>query len=330
MIFISDTHIGLNRAAHTTPASRERWKRRMVNTAMSASTSPVGAKGLVFHLGDLFDTCGNQESDLLDGFVLADTCDIVLAGNHDLANRDSKLSSLELLSRFAIRAGFIQNVPWECAADVCFVPHQRTQQDFEDALRSASKTGRKVLATHCNYNSPFATSDSTLNLSRELAEELLESFDRILIGHEHNTRQDFDGRVTLLGSLFPTSFSDMEDKFYWELEGDVLTPHLTWSKGRHRVLTWEELLDNAALPELDFITVTGRAPAKHLPEIAKAAYRLWKDFPELLAVRNKVEAESIQVEMKDVTGFRDIPSRISAELTGTEMEGIWNEYREKV
>ena len=90
------------------------------------------------------------------------------------------------------------------------IPHCRTQTDFEMQLDQAGSGD--ILCLHCNYDSPFADKEQELNLTRERAEQLLERFKFILLGHEHAAADHFDGRLKIIGSLFPTSFGDVGAK----------------------------------------------------------------------------------------------------------------------
>lgn len=319
MRFISDTHIGLNRMSNTTPESRRKWKRKVFETVMGAAKTALTP---VTHCGDLFDSCSNSEEDILAGYDLAKNCWAVLSGNHDLTNRDSRKSSLDLLRELDL--GEIVVVDPYYGTDISMVPHCRTQQEFVDILGKIE--GNEILCLHCNYDLGHDPSDSTLNLSSDVADILLERFDYIVLGHEHNARVLKNGRLIILGSTFPTSFSDMTDKFCWDYRDGKFTPTLTWSKDRFLSVSWQDLLEGKT-EDADFIEITGTAPAKHMPEIAKKAFGLWRQQSDLLAVRNNVKAESLQIELKDTKEvFKDIPTRISRELDGTELGGIWNKY----
>jgi EAL domain-containing protein (putative c-di-GMP-specific phosphodiesterase class I) len=65
---------------------------------------------------------------------------------------------------------------------VVAVHHELTQTLFEEALEHAKHRAAKhsMLLLHCNYNSPFADNEATLNLTREKAEDLLKHFEYIL------------------------------------------------------------------------------------------------------------------------------------------------------
>lgn len=249
ILLYSDTHVGLARQAHTTPASAARLKELLWKTPYDI----LQANNLVpaICLGDLFDSYSNEEADIDQGLKLSRETSIILAGNHDVANRADKLSSLQLLNTVTHDTGgcsFLYNEYGEHkifprligSTRFTFIPHVATAELFEKALCLAETAVKldpapiKVLCLHCNYNlsEERVKTVTTLNLSQERAYELLGSFHRILIGHEHATRQDPNtDRIRLLGSIFPTGLGDLSDKWYWiyDTETGDLENHLSWS-----------------------------------------------------------------------------------------------------
>lgn len=345
LLFWSDPHLGLNRTSHTTPASRAKLRQALLQQATVVLDSAESTADIPICLGDLFDTTDNEELVIAQGSNIASRCALVLSGNHDLANRDGKMSSLELLGSLnpdtAVALDdttanyFVLEFP---DANVIAIPHKRTQQLFDASLlrvltevRRSSKP--RILVLHCNYESPFATDDASLNLSRELAGRLLEVVDYVLIGHEHMPRADFNGRLQLLGNIHPTSFADISDKFIFTFSQGKLTPLYVWTKDEgHRSYDWETFL-SAPVEEYDgiqFIDITGTAPASKLPDIAKAVQKLWSQAPDALMIRNNVKSESVDIEVKEMNRALDIPSRITEELQGTAFAELWGDYLERV
>jgi hypothetical protein len=268
-----------------------------------------------------------------------------MAGNHDLPNREGKLGSLQLLAdmlpgdcdeRSPIVLGSVSQPGFDfvgdCGAYVYLVPHMATQELFDISLDEVTDfVGRdetSILCLHCNYNSGLIHNDASLNLTAERAEKLLETFDYVLLGHEHMPRTLHNGRLIILGNTHPTSFSDVGDKFLWEFDGKQFIQHPIWSKADgYRELRYG---DSVRMDELvQFIEVTGTVPSEQLPNIAQAITKLWKEWPNLLMVRNNVQSDSIVPEVDHaVCRSLDLPSRISAALESTDLHSIWQHYRE--
>lgn len=349
LVFWSDPHLGLNRTSHTTPQSRKALRDKLYQQALNVTQG----NDTYICLGDLFDTTENDEATIAEGAAVAARCSLVLSGNHDLPNRDGRLSSLQLIGELNDKAAvaldddsqnhFRLSFP---EAYVVAVPHKRTQELFDASLHelrdySSAKDRPSILVLHCNYNSGYAHDDATLNLTRDQAEHLLTRFDYILIGHEHIARSDFDGRLQLLGNVHPTSFSDISDKFVWRFDSEGLQPMQVWDAYRYTILDWETLLlVNIPYPEQadlnpfhdkQFIEITGTCPAARLPEVSKAVQKLWSQAHDALMIRNNVKAEAIEIaEAPQMQKALDIPSKISAELQGTKLEGLWNSYLSKI
>lgn len=341
--FFSDPHLGLERYTHTTPESRNRLKLALYEQALSCTQQARP----VICLGDLFDTATNDEATIQQGHDIA--CrSVVLGGNHDSTNRDNKPSSLELLhsivgpteagGRIALRYQVIRTGPLV----VHLVPHCMTQSVFVgllDDLEVHPRAGEQhILCLHCNYESPFASNEATLNLTREQAARLLERFDRILIGHEHNARSDFGGRLQLLGSCHPTSFHDCQtDKYVWRLTktGDLI-PEVIWNStvGYMKVAAEHVLSHN--LPDLagcQFMDVQGELPATDLPALARRVSDIWKTTPSLFQLRNGAVAKEVSPQSESTAWSRmtTLPERITLDLDGDEsMLALWHHYLQQV
>lgn len=332
MIYLwSDPHLGLKRTSHTTPASRVRWAEEIRKQAEHcASHSPN------ICLGDLFDTSENEEAVIASAAEVLGNIRYCLSGNHDVPNRDSKLSSFQLLEELHPDGYLVPEgvAPWDVLLDACkltLIGHHRTQESFEAALDAVK--GGHVLLLHCNYNSGFVDNDYTLNLTKEKAKQLLTKYHYVLLGHEHISRTDFDGGLILLGNIFPTSFSDISDKYLWKYDGATLTPVVIWAKDQHYLsVDWDDLLSkDIDLVGLQFIDITGQAPAEKLPEISRAIQRLWNTAPDILAIRNGVERlGSITVETTDAVAIQDVPTRIAADLQNSPLLPLFNSYMERL
>lgn len=351
IFFFTDPHLGLMRSSHTTPASRERLKNRMFEAAQIACG--FADQGPLVCGGDLFDKATNDEATIRQALQVAGDCALILGGNHDSVNRDGKSSSLDIIQD-VFPAQVVSDVLYEDRTaegwHIYSVPHQRTQQEFIDMLETFV-TGptpvaaqRNLLLLHCNYDNGLADDEATLNLPRDLAEKLLGRFDFIVLGHEHIPRTDLDGRVRVLGNLHPTSFSDISDKFVWELTPDgEWKSHLIWEAETSVRVEWGYLLNptftsggntyavtKVNWQDVDFIDVVGNAPADRAPAISKAIYDLWRNSDALM-IRNNVEYEQIQVTADEqVKGLRSLPAIIQADLQGSDLLPLWEEFAGRV
>lgn len=332
--FWSDPHLGLTRTSHTTATSRVALRAALHKQAAAVSAAGP-AHRIAVCLGDLFDTTSNDEAVIREAHEILRTVDFILAGNHDLPNREGKVSSLELLSDVtASGKGKVINAPFIASVqqygELVFVPHKVTQEMFIASLQQALDefAEGKVLCLHCNYDNAFAaSSESTLNLPREMAKQLLDKFQYILIGHEHIPRSDFGGKLQIAGNTHPTSFSDISDKFVWELRDGVLTPTRIWSMADHyQKIEWQDLVDGAA-SQAQFVEVVGAAPADKMSVIAQAVGKLWRDNNNALMVRNAVVSEDVEIAHRDFARSLDVPARITQELEASPaLAATWAEY----
>ena len=133
----TDPHIGTSRSSHTTRESSKRLKSQLTKAAQDI----VSRGGNMICVGDLFDKAFNSEEVLLDGLDIASRCNYVLAGNHDLSNREGQITSIDFLSTLCesvIKCGKLSE-PFFYPTDdkLMFVPHHASQEVFENALKLA-------------------------------------------------------------------------------------------------------------------------------------------------------------------------------------------------
>lgn len=319
--FFTDPHLGLRRASHTTTASRERWYQRIYEQARIAS--PAKHKNIC--LGDLFDKYSNDERTILQGADIATRCHYVMAGNHDVVADNDKVGSLKLLSNLGKEIcladfgdfGFETTEP-EPDLRLYMIPHVTDQGLFEQSMIAAVESaeeadGYRVLCLHCNYESPFIDGDTSLNLTRERAQSLLHTFNYILIGHEHTHREDFDGRLIVIGSTFPTAFDNMTDKIILHWRDGEFEKEVIWPASRH--YTWEVGTPLAPPEYVEFITVTGTVTRDDLALASGSIAAIWKNHPQLLGLRSqlKVEGDDAEIEMTEAD-LQSLPITIAAEL----------------
>lgn len=312
----TDPHLGRTMQAHTTVASRARLMDAIFQTTDNMLTGKIG---YAVCLGDLFDKFQNPEAVIQQGLAVARKCDYIMAGNHDITNDKTKIGSLELLAHLGqeytndhlgtiLLSGFGEarcylHKVGDC--DFVFVPHHTTDDLFQQSLDDVTKWAHErritrsvkpkaYLCLHCNYDSGFAVDETALSLTRKQAKDLLDAgIDYILIGHDHHPREDFDGKVIILGNMHPTGFGDITPKRVLEIGGDGShTFHEVWSPdGKYVQLDAEALI--GGMPELvpegvQFIEITGKLPPEHVMHMAKAIRGLWTCY-EPLAIRNKAE-----------------------------------------
>lgn len=345
-IIFTDPHIGMTLASHTTAASRLALKAKLYDQVGAAITAAADtlAEGEAANLicgGDLFHSFTNDESDILHGLEIARSCDILVAGNHDISNHEDKVSSLDLLEQTGLCKGIIRNVYGGYVAHrrdpFIVIPHCATQELFDLALTEAEGMighgNAKYLLLHCNYDSEFATSDISLNLTRKRAQQLLAlGFTYIFLGHEHQPRVDLGGHLIILGNTHPTNFGDISDKFIYVLddETNTLTSIPIWRQEQHFIeVEAEKFIKHAGDWPDQFVRVTGNVEPTELGEYTAAMKRAWKHFPNLFALRSDVIVRGAgeQADL-DRQEFQRVTEKIEAELQDhPTLLALWNEIK---
>lgn len=334
----SDPHLGTKRSAHTTRESAFRLQRTLYDAAARiVSKSPHAVC-----LGDLFDKSQNVEATLVQGYAIASRCEFTLAGNHDQTNREGTVTSLDALKEMGcpiVSSPNLDTPYFDARGPLYFVPHHASQELFEKALLQAKEDATEnrsglpaVLFLHCNYDlgEVMLANDSTLNLTEAKAVELLEAFDLILIGHDHQPRRYLDGRVVILGNTHPTSFSDISDKFKYTLEiGESVRLERTriWSKDAgYAELHFGDKVES--LPDsVQFVNVFGMAEADQAVEVADFVRSVWEARPGVFAVRNSVQiagliADDTEIEPPKLINLRE---RIEGDLAGSDLLELFTE-----
>ena len=351
IVFLTDTHIGVNRRANTTTESRKRMTRRVIDAPVEAVENLLDQyhEFRLFCAGDLFDKFSNKEEVILDACELYEHIDLCLAGNHDVINDSSKKSSLEVME--SIFPDSIIDCPTgdkvfhmeHCDKDgivIFFVPHHATQELMEETLEQViarveywkAQKVKTMLVLHCNYGIPDEFSnDVTLNLSEDDADYLLNEcgIDYILMGHDHHSREYFDGRLRILGNTQPTSYSDIGDKYFTSYTKERgFEKHLIWEAG----VRFKQLSISKDWPDLDdrveFIDVTGEIAPDAAADTVKRIHELWDTYPNLLAVRNSVqirEINSLMPQYEDGLTSTTIHEIIDSHIKNTDMYDLWVE-----
>ena len=252
LIVYTDPHLGLQRAAHTTPDSKLRLQDAQfaaveaIHAEKALSTNGLRDNSELICVGDFFDTYSNPEEVIQRAAPLLSEVDKCLSGNHDVVGRESKSGSLELLDHILPRnedcklevidaeygkASCKAWINWTHRCSMTFVPHVATAGLFDESLELAMAELTKVfqvdnqveaqtgllehyLFLHCNYDNDMAAEkEATLNLSAEDAQVLLDhGFTYIVLGHVHQPSEHNKGRVIVLGNTHPTGFGDLGDK----------------------------------------------------------------------------------------------------------------------
>ena len=355
LVIYTDPHIGLRRNANTTPAGRDRLQQAIINTLdgfLPESIVDQGDHNKYVCVGDLFDQYSNPEKVIDQGLDILYRTHMVLAGNHDVVADSDKIGSLQLIEGTpahgdVIRADFGKPKVGALLLDdflVVSVPHVTTQELFEKSLGMAIdyclehpsyvEGAIPILLLHCNYDSPYECTETSLNLKPDHALELLDTFSHIFMGHEHSPRDLLRGRLVILGNTHPTSFSDISDKRIAILDNvggkAVVNFKQVWSKelGYLEIDVNEEGFIPATTTA-QFVRVVGTAPADQMARVSKGVNTLWKNSPNLLAVRSEVAVT--QIEGQDSTAIEataeTLPALIARELEADPaMKQMWEEF----
>lgn len=348
----TDPHLGVSRTAHTT---RDSSKLLQDQLYIQAKNIVGGAKHPLICVGDLFDKAFNPERILVQGYNVASRCKKTLAGNHDMSNREGTVTSLDALADMGVQICRTPNLTdpyFEADESIYMVPHHASQEVFEQAMKNAAAHAAEhrqgvasYLFLHCNYDFDLAVEDSTLNLTQDLAKDLIIAFDYIFIGHEHNPSTHLGGQVVVLGNTHPTSFHDVGDKFIYHLELDTaeLTTELVWSKDQ----AYREIKLGSEIPDLEgvqFVSVIGTEAVANAADVHQFIQDIWKAsffkpegepgvISQMLAVRNKVEIRDSLMDTDTEIGevkVADLRSKIAEDLKGTDLEPLFNELIREV
>jgi len=342
LIIYTDPHLGVSRAANTTPASRERLKESINDTVVGVLDRKQHGGDYLCCLGDLFDQYSNPESVIRQGMAIVSQTHLTLAGNHDVVADADKVGSMQLIAEQfpgkVVQAPF--GVPTHYLAyvsniSVAAVPHTTTQEIFEEALDQmyiavttevpADKT--KILLLHCNFDSPHELTETSLNLTPERAEWLLNQFDYIFLGHEHQPRDLYDGRLIILGNVHPTGFSDVSDKRIAIVDDDGVRFEEVWDSSTGYAEYWVDAIPDST--EAQFVRVKGSVPSDDMALVSKAINRLWKTSPNLLALKSEVTVDDIVQQLDEVEEVtaETLPVLIERELQSDEaMLSMWREF----
>lgn len=327
ILIASDFHLGLSRKANFTPESslrREQVSRETLRQVLQTEHD------YAICVGDFFDRYSNPENTILESVEFFDAFDQVLEGNHDSSNRSDTKSSLDLLKRMKHRGTADGILTAAENFRAWAVPHYPTQEMFLARLDEVQQLARReadcypvhtqLLFLHCNYDCAFDLSTSSLNLPRERAAQLLETFHWVFLGHEHTPREDFGGRLVVVGSHYPTAFSDLNDKRHLVLEvgnhGSLLSSVVHWRAGEHAYVG----PGDDAPPGLDFYDLSGDVDPKLAVHLFKAG---------ALGVRVAGKDRVIGEVDRPILSLAGLPQQIAKELArNPELLALWESLQE--
>ncbi len=353
----SDPHIGVNRQANTSTASRKKIAERAAEVPKRLLQK--GEAGIC--LGDMFDKYRADPGSMLSALSILDDCYLCLAGNHDTINDVDSVGSLAFLAHVAKGSvvtgnlGGVISAPYNTAytrvltqdrTTIYSIPHVTTQALFEQSLEQAYEKGQadsskyKLLLLHCNYDYPEERLTSAeLNLTKEDAEALIEDCGfTVLIGHMHTPASHFGGKLQIVGSTTNTGFADLSDKrsLIYDTETGVLESETHWKMADHTVsldATALTLDDFESVPnQAEFITLTGEVKPDEVFFLSTLHQQCWERFPNLLALRDKTTlvAGELQVTSPEVTSPTETFSQfLQARMPDDAMKTLFKEVQNR-
>ena len=317
MLILNDIHLGARRKGGTTPYSAEALRSYMFDKTRSLLDSYTGS---LLILGDLFDDFDVDARDWIETYMLlsswlqsspANELTLV-AGNHDVSPRASKVSGFEMLwtvlqceQLHLVDIGQFRRVHPKAWA----MAHAPNQDVFEALLVEALGTvaAGETLLLHANLDNGFATqSDHSLNVSAEVAKKFCEAGISLAFAHEHQARSyvapgvdaGAPGGVNVLGHQICSSVADClnnEDKWAWFIDdaGSVAKHIKTWSvmddAAPFARVDWREL-DKA--PDIGFIRVEGSATMLEAAEVVQAISKL-RNKSHAFVITNAVKVDGM-------------------------------------
>lgn len=338
IVIFSDPHLGVNRLSHTTPDSRERMAQQAISQIEKVVVASNGHP--IVCVGDLFDKPRVSNKLLLDAYAMTDAVDYCIAGNHDLSNNSAEVSSFSLLSEFAPslisnEVGLIATEEREFGdVTMTLVPHHSSQELFDKALSQVMghKGKRDLLFLHCTYDFALAEgSDTALNLTPSQADELLEKYNYIFIGHEHAPALHRGGRVIMAGSTMPFSMGEICDRYVWtyDSETEEVTKELLWDASEQSTsVKYQTEGDIPDMRGVQFVDVIGSCRPEDGPDLTAYIASIWESGSDLLQLRNNVDVISdVQFSKADNSVLLDDLNKvIEEELKDSELLPYWRKY----
>lgn len=333
-LVISDLHIGVSRVAGTTPESAKQLRRYLQDEF--ARLLNLGYDRVIIN-GDLTDEFDIPLSEALDVYAILDAFmagdgdrEVILAaGNHDLSKDSSKLGTVQFvgsLLEMKYPGRFKLVTQPTTVEDFHIIPHVVNQDRFDLALDQVPDC--KYLFLHCNYDSPFAAeAEHSLNLSREQGKALTARGITVVLGHEHQGRTAWKGKLIVVGNNFPSSCSDCMAHGDGQLDGKKYALVID-DKGHHLIETWQQAGNFAVVDWRDlgnfpgdhkFIRVTGKADAEEAADVIKTISTFRKGSQAFVVtnavkIAQLVDVDGLEVSAEDVRNV-DVISMLLDSLT---------------
>lgn len=350
----SDPHLGLRRLAGTTSKTQNGLKALLSGVAHSAVDMLQDLKaGQIHCLGDVFDKFSNAEEDISEAAHLIDRCDFVLAGNHDVSNQVDKSGSLKLLAQvnenhaqiicispdptkpyFQI---FSQNTLYRIEA----IPHCISGEVFKETIEKICSEScnsiYRYLYLHCNVGSGFGESMSSheLWLTDELAALLADAYDRVFVGHEHESSYydvvgeklektvDIDrAKIIVVGNTYPVNFGEIADRYVFTYDPAKNTVERHVHVERSEILKVADVsevisgsLENVIAP---YLRIEGKVLYSEMAKFYSNLHRIYACNPAVLVIGKYYEEEGKGLERIKTTSHKSIEDIVkeSAEAEG--------------
>ncbi|MCK5431660.1 MAG: hypothetical protein KAJ03_02895, partial [Gammaproteobacteria bacterium] len=265
-------------------------------------------------------------------------------GNHDIRNDKGTLGSLDLISKYGSTECLIAladyGKPFFETLDyggvtVYAVPYQHSQELFDKVLRVVAKQAAPnpnvtILALHCDYDMRFEATDMMQVLTKEAAVEALKSVDHIILGHEHVSATHLDGRLVIAGNIFPTSFSDISNKYVWKFDRGAWSRVQVWNENTAYFSTdANEITASTVLTETcNFVDISGEVKQNQVLPLARIISSWWDKYGDnLCAVRMGFTIEGTKVDKVDYgSDIVSLPDRVRDSLkSNPNMLSLWDE-----
>ena len=346
----SDPHLGLNRAANTTLRSRQALRQHLFDKTMEVVglLEDVEAKR-IYCLGDLLDTFCNSEPTIKQAYQVLESITGCLTGNHDIENRTDSLGTLQLLRDITSEGVIINESPntpalvvkETDAAQWVFIPHVLTQEIFcaslELALNHPQVEGmRKILCLHCNVNVPgyAAPTDtgSSLYLTEEWQDKLLEKYSRIFVGHEHPPRTYRQGKLQVLGNVFPLAFGEIADRYayLYDDRADKLEAFKIFDAEKEFLsISVSDFLDvEGDYPSsASMVEIVGTIKAHDQADLGRAIAKFWHTHEGVFMLRNNTKMEDVAKPQRHENTFvpKTLPELVADSVENTPYREAYQE-----
>ena len=369
LFFCTDFHLGLTRTENTTQASAARLQEHIFQTGLNLVRAAAKRGERVINVGDLFHKYSNPEAIIKQGIQIAQYCDVVLAGNHDVLNIKGSVSSLDLVAAACwseaneqtpvivspnpsepyFEKRRVLDAEVDHGVEVYAVPHCFTQEIFEQSVRKLCaqvglRTGH-VLILHCNVGTGFGhleADSSSLWLTEELQTLVSKSFAQVFIGHEHDPKvinmPDGGCDIHVMGNLFPVAFGEISNRFAYTY--DVATNEVTQTKIFDAAANWavigaDYLIASEGKWEMSeaFIEIEDEIDAEDAGKLSRAIGNLWKtNEATALMIRNATTIRRSEAAAgKDVTTtVVSLVERVRTQAAAAGFEAELNELNNEV